>query len=293
MNIPYRHRDVWRSDSPHIAFLSKNRLFSLAATSVKWNKVLQQKQHVQIANKPRSPQSEESRYLDTQPLFILHSIYLLISLFRVQGLGIFWPRAHVTFSSTFFKEIFHRRKKEREGHKEHQIIITWLCTCISWWNLGGGEMSWWECYAYRKLHWAWGIYFPLWPQRIHTEWQWPLSGAHSIMMEKSAPPGEGGGVHSTPSTLSLYCIFHHVQSCGVCSCSWEVRYTPPIFTLPLYVLCVCDDTVLKWVFNFVNQRSLHLDFPFLYTILLLNYFLSILRMWRRLTHAEYMAQEDE
>ncbi len=31
-------------------------------------------------------------------------------------------------------------------------------------------------------------------------------------------------------------IYHHVQSCSVCS-SWEGRYIPPITTLPLYVLC--------------------------------------------------------
>ncbi len=38
--------------------------------------------------------------------------------------------------------------------------------------------------------------------RVPTEWQWPLSGVHSIMMVKSAQPGEGGGVHALP--LSLY-----------------------------------------------------------------------------------------
>jgi hypothetical protein len=29
--------------------------------------------------------------------------------------------------------------------------------------------------------------------RVHPEWQWPLSGIHSIMMIKSAQSGEGGG----------------------------------------------------------------------------------------------------
>ena len=37
--------------------------------------------------------------------------------------------------------------------------------------------------------------------RVHTEWQWPLSGEHSIMMVTSAQQGEGG-VHALP--LSLY-----------------------------------------------------------------------------------------
>ncbi len=54
------------------------------------------------------------------------------------------------------------------------------------------------------------------------------------MMEKSAQPGEGGGCTPTP--------FHHVQICGVRP-GWEgiyVQYTPPISTLPLYVLCGWD-----------------------------------------------------
>jgi hypothetical protein len=45
--------------------------------------------------------------------------------------------------------------------------------------------------------------------RVHTDWQWPLSGVHSIMMEKSAQLGEDWGVHADP--LSLYSIYHHVQ----------------------------------------------------------------------------------
>jgi hypothetical protein len=34
--------------------------------------------------------------------------------------------------------------------------------------------------------------------RVHTEWQSPISGVHSIMMEKSALAGEGGGCTPTP-----------------------------------------------------------------------------------------------
>jgi hypothetical protein len=33
--------------------------------------------------------------------------------------------------------------------------------------------------------------------RVHTEWQTPLSGVHSIIMEKSAQPGESGGCTPT------------------------------------------------------------------------------------------------
>ncbi len=34
--------------------------------------------------------------------------------------------------------------------------------------------------------------------RVHTEWQWPISGVHSIMMGKSVLAGEGGGCTPTP-----------------------------------------------------------------------------------------------
>ncbi len=68
--------------------------------------------------------------------------------------------------------------------------------------------------------------------RVHTQWQWPLSGIYSIMIAKSAQPGQGGGCTRFP----FQSIFHHERSCGLCS-SWEGRYTPLISPLPLYVLC--------------------------------------------------------
>jgi hypothetical protein len=40
---------------------------------------------------------------------------------------------------------------------------------------------------------------------------WSLSGVHSIMMEKLAQTGEGGGCTPTP----FHHIYHHVQSCNV------------------------------------------------------------------------------
>ncbi len=38
--------------------------------------------------------------------------------------------------------------------------------------------------------------------RLNTKWQWPLSGVHSIMMEKLAQAGLGRGF--TPTPFSLY-----------------------------------------------------------------------------------------
>ncbi len=55
-----------------------------------------------------------------------------------------------------------------------------------------------------------------------TEWQWPLSGVYSIMVEKSAQPGAGAGCTLTP----FHYIYPHVQVLysGV-RCSWEGIYT--------------------------------------------------------------------
>jgi hypothetical protein len=81
------------------------------------------------------------------------------------------------------------------------------------------------------------------PQTIeYTERQRPLSGVHSIMMEKLAQAGEGGGCTPFP----FHYIYHHVQlSCAVRS-SWEGRYTPHIYTL------LCDWDVLCWTVMICN-----------------------------------------
>jgi hypothetical protein len=49
------------------------------------------------------------------------------------------------------------------------------------------------------------------PSTEYTEWQWPLSGVHSIMMEKLAQAYEAGGCTPSP----CHYIYHQVQSCGV------------------------------------------------------------------------------
>jgi hypothetical protein len=62
------------------------------------------------------------------------------------------------------------------------------------------------------------------PTEYITAWQRPLSGAHSIMIEKLAQTG------GTP----FYSIYHHGQSCRVRS-SWEGRYIT-LFQLYPYAL---------------------------------------------------------
>jgi hypothetical protein len=56
------------------------------------------------------------------------------------------------------------------------------------------------------------LYF--YSQSTNTERQRPISGVHSIMMEKLAQAGVGGGLHAPLPILFLY-IYHHVQRCGV------------------------------------------------------------------------------
>ncbi len=63
----------------------------------------------------------------------------------------------------------------------------------------------------------------------------PLPGVHSIMMEKSAHPGTGGGVHAHP--LSLYLLSRTIQRYSVRS-SWEGRYTLPLYVLYVRTLCL-------------------------------------------------------
>jgi hypothetical protein len=58
-----------------------------------------------------------------------------------------------------------------------------------------------------------------------TEWQWPLSGVHSLMRVKFSPGGEGGGARPSPRT-KLYCALH-----------LRGQIAPPPSTLRLYVLC--------------------------------------------------------
>ncbi len=65
----------------------------------------------------------------------------------------------------------------------------------------------------------------------YTEWQRPLSGVHSIMMEKNFQAG-GGGARPPPFTVST--ITYKV---GMYAPAERADTLPPVSTLPLYVLC--------------------------------------------------------
>ncbi len=69
------------------------------------------------------------------------------------------------------------------------------------------------------------------------EWQWPLSGVHSIMMEKSAKPVvRVGGARPPPFTLSS--IYHTITSKVVVYAPAERADALPLFLLYPYMYSV-------------------------------------------------------
>ncbi len=56
-----------------------------------------------------------------------------------------------------------------------------------------------------------GLAFARPDNRVHTDWQWPISGVHSILTEKTALAGEGRGVHrARPLPFTLFNITYKV-----------------------------------------------------------------------------------
>ncbi len=111
--------------------------------------------------------------------------------------------------------------ESRDGKRyERSNICYWILSEIQIFFESRASWLWNMHTLHSKLRRNWA------PTTEYTEWQWPLSGVHSIMMEKLAQAGECGWVHATPFQY----IYHHIQSCGVRS-SWEGRYTFPLFLL--------------------------------------------------------------
>ncbi len=125
------------------------------------------------------------------------------------------------------------------------------------------------------------------------DWQWPLSGVHSIMTVNSAQPGGGGGCTSSP----LHSIYHHEQSCSVFS-SLEGRYTPISPLYPFLLSGVESDSVCmtsEIQLNLCTQqpnggssnRPPHSGTSTTYSLLLLDSFLDAERGRRELaTHTK-------
>ncbi len=70
--------------------------------------------------------------------------------------------------------------------------------------------------------------------RVHTEGNCGFLAVHSIMKEKSAQAGEGGGCTPSP----FHSAYHQVQSCSVRS-SWEadIDTLSPFHLYPICSLC--------------------------------------------------------
>ncbi len=86
-------------------------------------------------------------------------------------------------------------------------------------------------------------------ERVQIDWQWPLSGVHS--MEKSAQPGEGGGC--TPSPFSIFTITSKDEMW--CNIRSSLEGTLPISPLPFSPV---------WCLRSVNCTCKIVHFLFLY-----------------------------
>ncbi len=73
----------------------------------------------------------------------------------------------------------------------------------------------------------------------YPEWQWPLSGVHSILIVKWAQPSEGGGCTPFHTIIAITSNVFGLRS------SWEGRYTPsPILLYPyMYSVGVTGESV--------------------------------------------------
>ncbi len=95
------------------------------------------------------------------------------------------------------------------------------------------------------------------PHRVHTERQLPISGVHSIMMEKSAPASEGGKCTARPPPFTL------LPSRTKLQCTLQLsgqRYTPTISSLPYMnsVVILTSLHVLHYLKGgIINNSSLH------------------------------------
>jgi hypothetical protein len=81
------------------------------------------------------------------------------------------------------------------------------------------------------------------PQSIHREWQWPLSGVHSIIRVKSAEPGRGGDTRPPPPPFTLSTITSKV----VVYAPAKRAGTLPLFLLYPYMYSVLHTSYEGWI----------------------------------------------
>jgi hypothetical protein len=84
--------------------------------------------------------------------------------------------------------------------------------------------------------------------RVNTEWQWPLSGVHSIMVVTSAQPGETGGARPPPfilSTTTSKVVVYTLQLRG------QIHF-PYFSSAPIFIL---------WALPSERERLVKTGFP--------------------------------
>ena len=69
--------------------------------------------------------------------------------------------------------------------------------------------------------------------RVYTEWQWPLSDVHSLVMEKLANAGEGEGGGARPPSFTIVTITYKVAVYAPAERA-DTVHSPCFISTPMY-----------------------------------------------------------
>ncbi len=145
------------------------------------------------------------------------------SMVRYIGWGCLFPWYESQLSAVFWKSLF----KNKTTPMGRQSIMNFIIESM--------HFSKADNYIFVSMSYLFYGVRPPKTHRVHSDWQRSLSGVYSIMMEKLAQAGEGGGCTLHP--LSLYLASRTKLQCKLQLREHLSRYTHPISSLP-FVLCV-------------------------------------------------------
>ncbi len=157
----------------------------------------------------------------------------------------------IIFLNLLFKSTTNLRKKICFPH---EFILYSVCLifveCLQFLRLKFQRIAAQQTQVHLRL--SWGS-----DRRVHTEWQWTLSGVNFIMMVKSAQPGEGGGCTALP--LSFY-----LPSRAKLWCKLQLRgqiHSPYFFSTPICTLWFWAFLILfKYWTGWPDQSSYFLPY---------------------------------
>ncbi len=115
------------------------------------------------------------------------------------------------YSTIYYTEVYTAKRTTRTPLLRPSVAISSLIPAGHT-NLNSNSRQGWQLAPRCFGHW------------VHTSWIWWKNQPSLVR------------VCGARTSHIFHYIYHNVQSCGVCS-SWERRYTLPISTLSLYVLC--------------------------------------------------------